>query len=65
MFITKLNIKLIPVLMKDNPQIIKDFKSMINTRTVMNNTKLSHLINKFNRINIDRNMNLRSYKKDT
>jgi hypothetical protein len=60
LFIKQLNIKLVPVLMKDNPQIIKDLKSMINSRTVMNNTKLSHLINKFNRIIIDRCINLRS-----
>lgn len=49
-----LNIRLIPILMKDNPQIIRDLKSLVNSNTVLNNTKLSHLINKFNRTNMDR-----------
>lgn len=48
------NIKLIPKLVNDSPQVIKDLTSMINPSTVLNKIKLSHLINKFNRINVDR-----------
>lgn len=52
MFIKIFNIKLIPILISDSPPVIKDLKSMINSNTVLNNIKLQHLINKFNRINI-------------
>jgi hypothetical protein len=52
------NIKLIPKLVNESPQVIKDLTSMINPTTVLNNIKLSHLINKFNRINVDRSINL-------
>lgn len=58
MFIKYFNIKLIPILINDSPPVIKDLKSMINPNTVLNNVKLPHLINKFNRINIDRCINL-------
>jgi hypothetical protein len=57
MLIKHFNIKLIPKLVIDSPPVIKDLISMINPRTVLNNTKLSHLINKFNRINVDRSIN--------
>lgn len=58
MFIKYFNIKLIPILINDSPPVIKDLKSMINSQTVLNNIKLQNLINKFNRINIDRCINL-------
>jgi hypothetical protein len=51
-------IKLIPKLVNDSPQVIKDLTSIINPSTVLNNIKLSHLINKFNRINVDRCINI-------
>jgi len=54
MFIKPYKIKLIPILINESPPVIKDLKSMINPNTVLNNNKLSHLINKFNRINLDR-----------
>ena len=54
MFIKHFNIKLIPILIKESPPVIKDLKNLINSNTVLNNNKLSYLINKFNRTNIDR-----------
>jgi hypothetical protein len=48
--------------MKDNPQIIRYLKSIITSNTVVNNIKFSHLINKFNRVNLERIFNLRSEK---
>lgn len=60
MMLSRFNIKLIPTLMDGNPPIIKDLKSMLNYRTVLNEIKLSHLIHKFNRINVDRCLNLKS-----
>jgi hypothetical protein len=58
MFIKYFNIKLIPILINESPPVIKDLKSMINPNTVLNNVKLPHLINKFNRINVDRCINI-------
>lgn len=53
--ITKqLNIKLVPKLLNDVPPVLKDLKSLINSNTVLNKTKLSNLKHKFNRINVER-----------
>jgi hypothetical protein len=57
MFITKLNIKSIPILINLSPPVIKDLKSMINSNTVLNNIKFQHLINKYNRINLEKYQN--------
>nr|YP_009739368.1 hypothetical protein [Tricholoma bakamatsutake]QIC20212.1 hypothetical protein [Tricholoma bakamatsutake] len=48
------NIKFISKLLNDVPPVLTDLKSLINSNTVLNNTKLCHLIHKFNRINVDR-----------
>nr|YP_009739467.1 hypothetical protein [Tricholoma saponaceum]QIC20311.1 hypothetical protein [Tricholoma saponaceum] len=48
------NTDLIEKSINDSPPVIRDLKSMINPKTVKNNIKLSHLINKFNRITLER-----------
>ena len=66
-FITNLyksnwNINLVEKSIVDSPQVIKDLKSMISPKTVKNNTKLSHLINKFNRVTLDKCIELSKKK---
>nr|YP_009739447.1 hypothetical protein [Tricholoma saponaceum]QIC20291.1 hypothetical protein [Tricholoma saponaceum] len=51
---SKFGIEFIEKSVVDSPPVIRDLKSMINPKTVKNNVKLSHLINKFNRITLDR-----------
>ena len=53
-FKSKWNVDLIDLSINDSPPVIRDLKSMINPKTVKNNIKLSHLINKFNRITLER-----------
>jgi len=48
------NITLVDKSIVDSPQVIKDLKNMISPKTVKNNTKLSHLINKYNRVTLDK-----------